>query len=312
MKSKKTAVLLMTYGSATVAQNVETYLRHIYGDKASQEIVADFERRYRLVGHSPLIEITAKQAELLQQKLGSSYIVKSAMRHSEPFIGDVVEACRREGAERIVGIILSPQFSSFIMDGYKKVLFDAARAAGVDDIDVAIAKPWPTEEHFVELLLGRVKTKLEKLREMHRANVPVVFTTHSLPERVVKSDPAYLDELKATADAVLKKLNNPSLECYNAYQSAGHTPEAWLKPDLTDILAKLAEKKVPAVLIVPIQFLADHLEILYDLDIAGAQQCADRGIAYNRIELPNTDPLFITSLAAVAQGVEGEMNSASA
>jgi ferrochelatase len=306
MESEKTAVVLMTYGSATVAENVEAYMRHIYGEKVSQATIEDFERRYRLVGHSPLVEITAMQAQLLQQELGAKYVVKSAMRHSEPFITDVVAECKAAGATRVIGIILSPQFSSYIMEGYKKELFAATRAAGFDDAQVAIAAPWPTEEHFIELLSIRVTAKLRLMRELHGKNVPVIFTTHSLPERVVKSDPLYLDELKATTDAVLKKIGEPMFEHYSAYQSAGHTPEAWLKPDLTDILSQLQGGKASAVVIAPIQFLADHLEILYDLDIAGAAQCADYDIAYNRIELPNTEPLFIEALAAVARKTEGE------
>jgi ferrochelatase len=307
MKSEKIAVILMTYGSATVAENVEAYMRHIYGEKVSRGTIEDFERRYRLVGHSPLVEITARQAELLQQELGGTYVVKSAMRHSEPFIADVVAECKAAGAMRVIGIILSPQFSSYIMEGYKKDLFEATRAAGFDDVRVAIAVPWPTEEHFIELLSRRVAAKARELRALHGTNIPVIFTTHSLPERVVKSDPSYLDELKATTDAVLKKMDEPTLEHYSAYQSAGHTPEAWLKPDLTDILSQL-QAKAPAVFIAPIQFLADHLEILYDLDIAGASQCADYDIAYNRIELPNTDPLFIEALAAVARRTEGGLS----
>ena len=295
----------MTYGSATVAQNVEAYMRHIYGDKASRETIRDFERRYRLVGHSPLVEITVAQAALLQKKLGLNYVVQSAMRHSKPFIHDAAAACRRAGAKRVVGIILSPQFSAYIMEGYKQALFEAAYAAGFEEGSVAIAEPWPTERQFIKLLASRIEAKRKSLRALHGADVPVIFTTHSLPERVVKSDPAYLDELKATTDAVLKRLQKP-VEYYSAYQSAGHTPENWLKPDLTDILARLAKKKKPAVLIAPIQFLADHLEILYDLDIAGAEQCAEHGVAYNRIELPNVDPLFISSLAATAKRTEKE------
>lgn len=288
----------MTYGSATVAQNVEVYMRHIYGDKASRETIADFEKRYRLVGHSPLIDITQEQAQLVQEKLGDAYVVKSAMRHSDPFIHDAVAQCAREGAGRVIGVILSPQFSSFIMEGYKKALLDAAHASGFEDTNVTIVAPWPTESHFIALLSKRIDAKRRALQQLHRRDIPVVFTTHSLPERVVKSDPSYLDELQATTDAILKTLDDASLEHYSAYQSAGHTPEPWLKPDLTDVLDVLAKKNVPAVLIAPIQFLADHLEILYDLDIAGAEQCAQRGIAYERIELPNTDPLFIDSLAA--------------
>ncbi len=297
----KTGIILMTYGSATTAEHVEEYMHRIYGGKASQELVDDFKMRYRLVGHSPLIEIAHNQAILLQERLGGDYIVRSAMRHSAPFINDMVAECRAEGAEKIVGIILSPQFSSFIMEGYRTALYEAGKRNGLAMSDITIAEPWPTEKHFIELLAKRVKEKTAILETLHGAKIPVVFTTHSLPERVVAKDPTYLDQLKATTDAVLAKLNDPELEWYAGYQSAGHTPETWLKPDLTDILKILREKNSPAVLIVPIQFLADHLEILYDLDIEGAKQCAEREIAYNRIDLPNTDPLFIDSLAAIAR-----------
>jgi ferrochelatase len=295
----KVAVILMTYGSATTAEHVDEYMTRIYHGKASRELIEDFQMRYRLVGHSPLVEITQAQASLLQEKLGDNHIVRAAMRHSAPLIKDVVAQCRAAGAVKIIGIILSPQFSSFIMEGYRTALYAAAKENGFAESDVVVAKPWPTESHFVELLAKRVRESLAKLETLHDTHIPVVFTTHSLPERVVASDPSYLDQLKATRDAVLEKLNDPNLEWHAGYQSAGHTPEAWLKPDLVDILAILKEKKSPAVLIVPIQFLADHLEILYDLDIAGAQQCAENNIAYNRTELPNTDPLFIESLASI-------------
>ncbi|HUO56418.1 MAG TPA: ferrochelatase [Candidatus Paceibacterota bacterium] len=291
-------VLLMTYGSATIAERVEEYMNRIYAGKASRELIEDFQMRYRLVGHSPLIDITRRQAALVQERLGNGFVVRAAMRHSQPFISEAVTEMRQEGVQKIAGIILSPQFSSFIMEGYRTALFDAAQQSGFEQYSVVIAKPWPAEEHFVELLAHYAKEKLSFLEALHGCKIPIVFTTHSLPERVVKSDPSYLDQLKATTDAVLAKLSDNTIEWYAGYQSAGHTPEKWLKPDLTDILKILQEKKSPAVLIVPIQFLADHLEILYDLDIAGAQQCAEHAIAYNRIELPNTDPLFIESLSA--------------
>jgi len=298
----KTGVIIMTYGSATTAEHVAEYMHHIYGDKVPEGLIEDFAERYRQVGHSPLVEITEKQAELLGKELdgeGSDFIVKAAMLHSRPFIEEAVAACREAGAGKLIGIILSPQFSSFIMEGYRTKLKEAAQKHGYAPEDVIVAEPWPTEPNFVELLSKRVNDALAKLHKTYGENVPVVFTTHSLPERVVAKDPEYLKQLQATAESVVAKLDNPKLEWYRGYQSAGHTPEPWLKPDLVDILADLRDKHDKAVLIVPIQFLADHLEILYDLDIAGGEQCAEYGISYNRIELPNIDPLFITSLAAV-------------
>jgi len=308
----------MTYGSATVADNVKDYFQTIYGGKASAGLIADFENRYRLVGGSPLIRITREQATLLEKKLGETYVVRAGMRHSAPKIADAIAECRAAGAERLIGIVLSPQFSSIIMEGYRTAFAKAAKEHGYADDEIVVAGPWPTETHFIELLANRIEKSVAGVR------MPIIFTTHSLPQNVVAKDPSYLDQLQSTIDAVRARLLEKSskedaasrgklyADWYAGYQSAGHTPEAWLKPDLTDILDQIVVKKsstptaasAQAVLIVPIQFLADHLEILYDLDIAAKQQCEERGVAYQRIELPNTDPLFIEALAAIAKSFE--------
>jgi len=296
-----TGVIIMTYGSATTADHVAEYMHNIYGPKASDELIADFEERYRLVGRSPLIDITVAQATALQTELGDRYIVRAGMQHSDPTIDSAVADIKAAGANKLVGIILSPQFSSFIMEGYRTKLLAAAANHGFTSDQVIVAGPWATEPHFIGLLTRRVTDGLAKLKKQYNRTPPVVFTTHSLPERVVAKDPSYLDQLAATTAAVLQRLPHPLPEHYSAYQSAGHTPEPWLKPDLVDILATLREHNEPAVFIVPIQFLANHLEILYDLDLAAGEQCRDFGIAYHRIELPNTDPQFIQALAAIAR-----------
>jgi protoporphyrin/coproporphyrin ferrochelatase len=296
--SSKKGVILMTYGSATTAEHVREYFERIYPGKASPELIADFENRYRLVGSSPLIDITKKQAALLEKRLGENYIVRAGMRHSHPFITDTVSEIKAAGATSLIGIILAPQFSSFIMQGYNAAFSEAARKSGFEENRAVVVGPWGTESHFVQLLARNVITKLGSLQQEYGHTAPIVFTTHSLPQRVVESDPNYLVQLSATIEAIRAHID-PHLEWYAAYQSAGHTPEAWLKPDLVDILEKLREKKSPAVLIVPIQFLADHLEILYDLDVAARDQCKEFNIAYHRTNLPNTDPLFIESLASL-------------
>lgn len=289
----------MTYGSATEAEHVRDYFEHIYPGKASPELIADFEHRYRVTGGSPLIRITQEQAALLEKELGERYVVRAGMRHSAPFIAEAVAECKQAGAESLTGIILSPQFSSFIMEGYTKDFRAAAEQNGVED--AIVAESWQTEEHFIELLANRVQDKLSAVGH----HTPVVFTTHSLPQRVVEKDPSYLNQLQQTIDAVRKRLES-DIEWYQGYQSAGHTPEQWLTPDLTDILSDLQKKGHSSVLIVPIQFLADHLEILYDLDIAAREQCEEAHISYNRIELPNTDPLFIKALANVSRRIHSK------
>lgn len=303
-KTGKIGVIIMTYGSATAAEHAAEYLQHIYKDKIPDGLAADFAERYRLVGRSPLVEITQEQAELLGKELDSEgkrpFVVQAGMLHSHPFIAEAVQNCREAGAERLVGVILSPQFSTLIMQGYHTALQAAAAQHGYTAKQITIAQPWPAEPHFIDLLAKRTEAALDKLRPRF-GSVPVVFTTHSLPERVVAKDPHYLDQLQTTAEAVVSQFKKPDLDWYRAYQSAGHTPETWLKPDLVDILADLRDKHSKAVLIVPIQFLADHLEILYDLDIAAREQCEAYNISYNRIELPNTDPLFVMSLAATVR-----------
>lgn len=297
--TRKIGIVLMTYGSATEASGVAPYMAHIYKNGVPDGVVADFEERYRLVGGSPLVRITAEQAALLEKALGEGFIVRSAMLHSAPFIDDVVADLKQAGAEEIRGVILSPQLSSFIMDGYGITLRHAAEKNGFTADRVSVMPSWPTEPHFIKLLAQRVRESLAALEKKYQRKVPVLFTTHSLPQRVVEKDPNYLDELQQTIAAVLEELQDSELEYYSCYQSAGHTPEAWLKPDMTDILSMLRDNGEPAVLIAPIQFLADHLEILYDLDIAAKQQCDDFGISYNRIELPNAHPLFIEALAGL-------------
>lgn len=318
-KAAKTGVVLMTYGSATTADGVATYFESIHPGRVSAELVQEFERRYALIGRSPLIDITKAQAAALETTLngdlgsgtdrpaasggaGGTYVVRAGMRHSAPSIGSAVAECAAAGATSLVGIILSPQFSSFIMDGYRAAFVAAAKQSGFADGAVTIAGPWPTQPEFVELLATRIRSALAKTNAGRAAagGATVIFSTHSLPQRVVERDPSYLTQLEATINAVRTKLD--SAQKWRAgYQSAGHSPEEWLKPDLTDILAELRDAGEGDILIVPIQFLADHLEILYDLDIAAKAQCEECGIAYHRIELPNADPLFISALASLAR-----------
>jgi ferrochelatase len=296
--SAKTGVVLMTYGSATTAEHVEEYLRHIYGERVRTETIEEFKRRYAAIGRSPLVDITRAQAEALEAVLGEEYVVRSGMRHSDPYIADAVGELRAAGARRLVGIILSPQFSSFIMDGYRTDFEEAARTHGYAPADAILVGPWAVQPDFIDFLALSVDAALETL-----GDVPVIFTTHSLPQRVVDQDPSYLEQLSATTSAVLAAMKRAPSRHQSAYQSAGHSPEAWLTPDLVDVVKEMNADGATDVLIVPIQFLSDHLEVLYDLDIAAREQCAALGVGYHRIDLPNTDPRFIRALAMLVRGV---------
>lgn len=292
---KKVGVVLMTYGSATKAENVELYFQHIYPNNTNHALIKDFQERYRLVGGSPLVETTLTQAKLLEESLGESFVVRAGMRHSEPFISKAITDCKEAGADKLVGIILAPQFSAHIMDGYREDFTIIAQVTGFSKKNTVLVGPWPDEAHFVQLLATRLLEAVKLLEAKHEACIPVVFTTHSLPKKVLEHDKNYLTQLQTTTNAILQLIKKP-IQHYSAFQSAGHTPEEWLKPDLTDILRELKKEGASAVLIVPIQFLSDHLEVLYDLDIAARAQCEELDIEYNRIALPNTDARFIACL----------------
>ncbi|MGH2816019.1 MAG: ferrochelatase [Actinomycetota bacterium] len=293
-------MLLMTYGSAATAEEVPAYLRSVRGGRdADPELVAEFQRRYRLIGWSPLVRITLEQGAELQRLLDTTkgtgrYRVEVGMLHSKPTIDEAVARLAVAGVRRLVGIVLSPQWSPVIMGGYRRALDAAAWRLG-PDADVVLAGPWHRTPAFLDALAERVTEALGRLD----LDVPVLFTAHSLPKAVVDRDPAYLGQLAETIDAVVERTGLDRSRWQFAYQSAGHSPEEWLKPDLKDLLPGLRDAGHTAVLVVPVQFLADHLEILYVIDIAARDEATEAGLAFNRIELMNTSPAFIRALADV-------------
>jgi protoporphyrin/coproporphyrin ferrochelatase len=303
--SAPTGVLLMTFGSAQDAGEVEDYLRSVRGGgEPDPAVVAEFRRRYELVGWSPLVRITLAQAEALQRVLDAGpgrYVVAAGMLHSEPRIDEAVRGLAAAGAGSLLGIVLSPQYSPLIMGGYDRALA-AAAARHLPGAEVLVAGPWHTTPGFVDELAGRVGEALARFPEPGR--VPVLFTAHSLPRAVVDRDRAYLDQLAETIELVAMRAGLPRERWQFAYQSAGHTPEEWLKPDLKDLLPGLREAGHEDVLVVPVQFLADHLEILYDIDVAAREEAEAAGLRFHRIELPNTSPVFIAALADVVRREE--------
>jgi ferrochelatase len=296
-----TGIILMTYGSATTSKDVEPFLRHVYPNP-DPELIAEFKRRFDIVGSSPLVQITKDQASALKTELGrrvpGRYYVEPGFLHSEPFISDAMARLAKTPVTSVRGLLLSPQYSPHIMRGYDEALAAAAQAHHM--LDAAMLPAWPTEPKFIELTAGRLRHERAKLSQRYQAEIPVVFTTHSLPEPVVKRDPKYLDQLQSTYEAIAARAGLKPSDWHYGYQSAGHTPEEWLKPDLNDIIAELHARQVPAVLIVPIQFLADHLEILFDLDTAAREETEAGGVHYHRLPVANVHPQFIEALADIA------------
>jgi ferrochelatase len=307
MANRHIGVMLMTYGSPATLDDIPVYLKHVYGGRsASPEVISEFRRRYDLIGGSPLLRITREQAAALQEELnnessdGTTYHVVAGMRFAPPFITDVIPEAAA-GAQSIVGIIMSPQYSPIIMRGYVRTLEDAVADLHRDDLELKIATDWHMQPYFLQALAERVQQALDRFPEDVRGRVPVLLTAHSMPKRVIENEPNYINDLKETAATVAKMVNLPDERWMFCYQSAGHTPEEWLKPDFADVMPELKQAGHTHVLIAPVQFLADHLEILYDIEVGAREQAEEYGIQFARIESLNTSPLFIKALAEVVK-----------
>ena len=296
-------VLLMTYGSPSSLYDVPAYLARIRGGRpADEELIAEFRRRYEVIGGSPLIPITQAQARSLEARLGGGALVRAAMRFSEPSIAAMLAELAAAGVDEVVAITLSPQWSPLIMGGYGRAI-EAARAdLGPAAPTVVLAGDWYRQPAFVGALAGRVRDGLAELAAAGVSDakpVPVLFTAHSLPRRVADEEPDYLRQLGCTAEAVADAAGLSDDRWRFCWQSAGHEPGEWMKPDFADLMPELAAGGSRAVLVAPVQFLADHLEILYDVEIGARAQAEAAGLAFRRIRSLNDDPLLIEALAAV-------------
>ncbi|HSW47603.1 MAG TPA: ferrochelatase [Candidatus Saccharimonadales bacterium] len=309
IKQEKIGVILMTYGSPKSIAAVPKYLKNIYGGKdASADVIKEFKRRYSLIGGSPLIKITKNQAKSLEKELNKKnpkdlkFKVSAGMRFSEPFIGEVIPKLAK-GVNLIIGVIMSPQYSPIIMSGYRKELESAVESLRRNDLELKIATDWHLQPYFIKALAKKVTLSLNKNSKKVRSSVPVLFSAHSMPKRVIEKEPDYINHLKETATAVASEVGLPKDRWMFCYQSAGHTPEEWLKPDFADVMPELQKKGIKHVLIAPVQFIADHLEILYDVGIGAKEQAEQHGIVFSRTDSLNVSPLFIRALADVVTGV---------
>ena len=303
--------MLMTYGSPTTLDDIPVYLKHVYGGReASEEVIKEFRRRYDLIGGSPLVRITREQAAALEAELnaqhtsGPIFRVIAGMRFAPPFIADVTAEVAT-GASQLIGVIMSPQYSPIIMSGYVRTLEDAVKDLNRDDLELKIARDWHLQPYFLQAIAERVQQALNRFPPELRERVPVLLTAHSMPKRVIEKEPNYINHLKETAAAVAELVGLSPERWMFCYQSAGHTPEEWLKPDFADIMPELKAAGHSHVLIAPVQFLADHLEILYDIEIGAREQAETHGIQFARTESLNTSPLFIKTLAAVVEETMG-------
>lgn len=295
-------VLLMTYGSpADDLHDLAEYLAAVRGGReAPDELVTEFGRRYRVIGGSPLIPITLMQAEAVQDRLrdeGVNAVATVGMRFSSPTVLDGLTALADAGCATVTAIIMSPQYSGLLMGGYQRALDEARASLGAGAPAVHLAPAWYRERGFVDAVAERIGDGLTTLPD----RAPVLLTAHSLPRRVADREPAYLEQLRETAELVADASGLDAGRWHFCWQSAGHEPGEWMKPDFADLVPRLRSEGHAAVLVAPIQFLADHLEILYDVDIGARAQAEEAGMAFARIESLNTSPTFIGALARIAR-----------
>ena len=300
-----TGVVLMSFGSAATLDDIPAYLASVRGGRpAPDDLVAEFKSRYKAIGGSPLTRITREQAAALEALLnaeapeGARYRVVVGMRHAAPFVADAFTQLATEGVNRVLAIIMAPQHSPIIMGGYHTAVEEARPLLG-PGAPVRVAGAWHDLPAFLDALATRVREALDRLPPRRRDRVCVLFTAHSMPKRVVDREPQYIEMLRETAKAVAQRSGLADERRHFAYQSAAHTPEEWLKPDIADLFPALREAGHRDVLVAPVQFLADHLELLYDIDIAARAQAQEAGLCLHRTESFNVMPAFIRALADV-------------
>ena len=291
-------VLLMAYGTPDSLQNVEPYYTHIRGGrKPAPELVEALRQRYRLVGGTtPLLAITRATRDRLERHLNRGqegpYRVTLGMKHWHPFIEEAVETIARQGIRTAVGLVLAPHYSAMSVGGYFSYVEAAQDKLGTD-FEVLRIDSWHLHEPYLRAVASRVRSRLAGFPPGE--DVTVVFTAHSLPEKIIAQGDPYPRQLEETSEALARLLQ---LQHWTfSYQSAGRTPEPWLGPDLVDTVHHLADSGLRNVLLAPIGFVSDHLEILYDIDYEAQRAAASRGLTLKRTEMLNASADFVEGLA---------------
>jgi len=295
-------LLLLAYGGPNTLDDVEPYLLDVRNHRPTPDhIVEEIRDRYRQIGgRSPILELTKAEAAGIERALndqadrGESWKVWVGMRHWHPFIKDVLAEMDAAGVTEAVGLVMAPHYSRMSIGAY----FKRADEAG-SPVRLRQVRSWNLLPGYLDALTERIRDALAKFPEGERDQVPVIFTAHSLPERIRTWDDPYERELQETVAALRERIPDQPWEW--AYQSAAMTPDPWLGPDAGEVIARLHGEGVRNVLICPIGFVCEHVEILFDIDVEFRQQAERLGMHLERIEMLNDHPLLLASLAAMVR-----------
>jgi ferrochelatase len=297
-------VLVMAYGGPNSLSEVGRYLLDVRGFRPTPpEVVAEVRGRYaRIGGRSPILERTEAQARALRDALrngGRPYEVAVGMRHWHPYIGDALVRMAERGISRAVGVVMAPHYSRLSIGAYYAAVEEAQSGVTVRGIE-----SWHLLPGYVGAVADRVRSALDRVPKAARPDAPVIFTAHSLPKRIRTWDDPYPRQLAETVEAVTAALGSRPHRF--AYQSASPSREPWLGPDVADVLEELAAGGARHVVVAPIGFVSEHVEILYDLDIELGERAATLGVRLQRTAMLNDAPEMIGDLADLVRATARE------
>jgi protoporphyrin/coproporphyrin ferrochelatase len=304
--SSMIGLLVMAYGGPDNINEVEPYLLDVRGYRpTAPEIVHEVRERYREIGgRSPILEQTREQAAALETALNKTrqeFKVFVGMKHWHPYISEALVRMQTQGIERAVGLVMAPHYSRMSIEAYYKKIAEAGSS-----VDAAPIKDWHLLPGYIDALVSRVCAVLERFPADVRPQVPVIFSAHSLPERILEWNDPYPVQLRETVDAVMQRLGNQPHDF--AYQSAAISNEPWLGPDVSVLIESYAAQGQKNIVSCPIGFVCEHVEVLYDIDIVYQKLARSLGVRLERIRMVHTEPRMIAGLAELIRNTAKEAN----
>lgn len=281
-------ILLMAHGAPRNLDEVEEYVLHIrHGRPLPDDQMNAIKERYKLIGGSPLLDRTFKQAAALEQKFPNAKVYLG-MRHSSPFIKDTIAQMNADGVNSFIAICMAPQFSKMSIGAYEEALKQGISETQ-SSMNYNLVRSFARHPKLIKAFASKIRDVLSK-----NLSAFVIFTAHSLPEKILQEGDSYDYEVKETACLVAKELVLPDWRF--AYQSQGMTSDKWLGPTVESRIDELQQKGIREIVIAPIGFVCDHVEILYDIDVMFRNYAHDKGITLHRSESLNDSPEFIDLL----------------